>query len=353
LRGSALSLFDKLAIGRAMLAIARLPNPAPDDPQVSFLDWLHQHGQTRGAIERFWKVVLVSALNEDLDRISVRYAVQVFRESFLNSAVAGRMGVPTVPLTQLYSAAGDYIRERGGEVVLRSSVAAVTPQGEYVALGIDGNTNFARFDYVVLAVASTVIEKLLPDDDVAQGLREQVVHLDTSPITGIHLWFDRDITDLDHAVLLDRTIQWLFYKSRFQPQRAESQGSYLELVVSSSKSLVDKTRQQILDLALSELREFFPAANQAQLLKATVIKELHATFSVKPGVDRYRPATQTGWPRVFFAGDWTQTGWPATMEGAVRSGYLAAEALTRAAASGDPQTFVAPDLAAAGLMRFR
>ena len=127
-------------------------------------------------------------------------------------------------------------------------------------------------------------------------------------------------------------------------------GSYIELVVSSSKSLIDRSRGDIVDLALREVREFFPAAREANLLKSTVIKELHATYSPRPGIDAYRPLPATAWPRVFLAGDFTATGWPATMEGAVRSGYLAAEALARAAGIKNAH-FLSPDLPASGFMR--
>jgi zeta-carotene desaturase len=122
-------------------------------------------------------------------------------------------------------------------------------------------------------------------------------------------------------------------------------------VVSSSKSLIDKSRAEIVDLALAEVREFFPAARAANLVKSTVIKELHATYSPRPGIDAHRPSPITAWPRVFLAGDWTATGWPATMEGAVRSGYLAAEGLLRAAGLKSPR-LVSPDLPPTGLMRF-
>jgi zeta-carotene desaturase len=123
----------------------------------------------------------------------------------------------------------------------------------------------------------------------------------------------------------------------------------VELVVSSSKTLLEKSRGEILELALRELKEFFPTAAQAQVQKATVIKEVHATYSALPRSDDYRPRTATVWPRVFLAGDWTLSGWPATMEGAVRSGYLAAEAVSRAA--GGNTRFLVPDLPARGLMR--
>ncbi len=182
----------------------------------------------------------------------------------------------------------------------------------------------------------------------------------------MHLGFDRKITDLPHAVLLDRTIQWMFHKSELLASRgkhpagaalSDSQSaadapraSYIELVISASKSLLNKSRQEIIDLALIEVREFFPAARDASLVKATVIKEVNATFSPTPGIDQHRPTQSTPWPRIVLAGDWTATGWPATMEGAVRSGYLAAEAVTKTA--GRKQTFLRPDLAAKGLARF-
>jgi zeta-carotene desaturase len=185
-------------------------------------------------------------------------------------------------------------------------------------------------------------------------------------------------------VLLDRTIQWMFHKSEllnrdsttsaipnasFQllSSRAEQEHSlanasaqsrdllspavpsYVELVISASKSLRDKPRQEIIDLALKELREFFPAARDANLIKSTVIKEVNATFSPVPGIDRYRPASQTAWPRIFLAGDWTATAWPATMESAVRSGCIAAELITKNAGAG--KRFLVPDLPPTGLMR--
>jgi len=153
-------------------------------------------------------------------------------------------------------------------------------------------------------------------------------------------------------VLLERTIQWMFQKSKILNTRRDcaEKGSYLELVVSSSKTLVERSRNEIIDLAMRELVEFFPAAREAKLTKATVIKEVHATFSPSPGSDAHRPSHTSPWPRLFLAGDWTSTGWPSTMEGAVRSGYGAAEAM--AAASGTSGKFLAPDLAAKGLMRW-
>jgi squalene-associated FAD-dependent desaturase len=353
LRFPFLNAKDKFVISRAIAALTLTSQP---DTGHSFLDWCHRHRQTNNAIERFWKPILVSALSEDLDLISISYAAQVVRES-MKSPAARHMGVPSIPLTDLYDKAGDYIRARGGEIRFRTSLETFSPEPSRVQIQVVEEKQ--SFDYLVLALPFDVLDRVLPQSPEAAPLHEKLSHFESSPITGIHLWFDRQISDLDHAVLLDRTIQWMFHKSRLlaprtgsaKTDKTESTGSYIELVVSASKSLIDKSRSDIVDLALKEVREFFPAARSANLVKSTVIKEVHATYSPRPGIDAYRPEQSTAWPRVFLAGDWTSTGWPATMEGAVRSGYLAAEALTRTAGLSD-KTFLAPDLAATGLMKF-
>src|SRR5579862_4575202 len=397
-----LSAADKLSIARALVPLTLTAQP---DTGQSFQHWLDEHGQTKQAIDRFWHPILISALSEELDLISISAAAQVVRES-MKSPAARQMGVPTVPLTDLYNAAGDYIRARGGQLRFRQPLESFTADPQKVTLQFrnqeknnsdegkagaprlslrtsqgqggefdvesvsesvsDFDVNFdvdsdSDFDFLILALPFDALEKVLPETPESAPIREQLSHFETAPITGIHLWFDRQISDLDHAVLLDRTIQWMFHKSRLQPMRAAPQaaegrrnsdaaGSYIELVVSSSKSLIDKSRSEIVDLALAEVREFFPAARAANLVKSTVIKELHATYSPRPGIDAHRPAATTAWPRVFLAGDWTATGWPATMEGAVRSGYQAAEALAKAAGTKDLH-FLSPDLPAKGFMR--
>ncbi|MGO8984581.1 MAG: hydroxysqualene dehydroxylase HpnE [Terriglobales bacterium] len=358
LRADCLNFRDKMAISRAMVALA--PG-LPADHGESFLAWLQRHGQTKQAIERFWKTILVSALNEDLDRVSVPYAAQVVRESFLKSAAAGRMGIPTVPLTELYSTAGDYIRARGGEVQFRAGVESFRTESSGVSVTTSGAER--KFDYLVLAVPFDALSRMLPDTTSSAPLAAALEQFSTSPITGIHLWFDRQISELDHAVLLDRTMQWMFHKSRLidarkareqntrnHEARDDGGGSYIELVVSCSRSLIEKSKSEIVELAVKETQEFFPGARDAKLLKSTVIKEVNATYSPRPGIDQYRPKPETEWPHVFLAGDWTATGWPATMEGAVRSGYLAADAVARVAGAGSV-TLIVPDLPASGLMK--
>jgi uncharacterized protein with NAD-binding domain and iron-sulfur cluster len=184
-------------------------------------------------------------------------------------------------------------------------------------------------DYYVSAVPFDRAAALLPDD---AGIDFSAFF--HSPITGIHLWFDRPITRLPHATLLDRTIQWMYNRG---------EGRYVQLVVSASRSLTPMPREQVIALALRELAEFFPAAKEARLERSHVVKEVHATFSATMGLEAKRPVTRCRYPNLFLAGDWTRSGWPSTMEGAVRSGYMAAEAISQEA--GVRARFLLPDIA--------
>jgi uncharacterized protein with NAD-binding domain and iron-sulfur cluster len=157
--------------------------------------------------------------------------------------------------------------------------------------------------------------------------------MEHSPITGVHLWFDRTVTDLPHATLLDSPLQWVFNKGG---------GRQLQVVVSASRDMTSMSRGEVLELAVRELADFFPEVRNAQLLRGRVVKEMRATFSAVPGLSARRPSPETQKSNVFVAGDWTDTGWPSTMEGAVRSGYAAAEAVSCAA--GRPLRFRVPEI---------
>ena len=351
LKAHAFSTADKMAIARGMMAFVR---GIPEESERTFAEWLKSSGQTEGAIRRFWRPALISALNEDADRISLRYAGMVIREMFLRSPEAGRMGAPTIPLSELYGHAHAYIRERGGEVHLQQNVNALcwdqTNANWKLTAGPEGQTHAS--DGLILALSFEAMAKMLPKMPQVQGVEALAASLskfEHSPITSVHLWFDREITDLDHAALMDSKIDWMYHTSRLQPQRDRSKGSYMELVISASRSLIDQSREEIVSMAMSELARYFPIVGEAVLLKAAVVKEVRATYSIRPMLEQFRPAAESPWPNATLAGDWTATGWPATMEGAARSGNLAAEAISRA--NGEAEKFVVADLPSSGLMR--
>jgi zeta-carotene desaturase len=353
-----LSLKDKLSIARALAAIlfaGGQPKDAyPPAQPVSMLAWLQRHKQTPRAIDRFWRVVLVSALDEELDRTDARFGIDVFWKAFLKNGTGYRMGVPSVPLAELYDGCRIAIEKKGGEVILRSPVRSLCfKDGALAAVEFDGGREESA-DAFVLAIPPDKLNELLPAEiRTADPALAQLEKFKVSPITGVHFWFDREVTNEPFITLLDTQTQWIFNKTALygmqEVSRQKLGGQYLQLVISASYELLKKSREEIIELCLKEVRQALPAARDAKLVKATVIKEAAATFSPEPGIDQWRPGQETTTNGLVLAGDWTATGWPATMEGAVRSGYLAAEAVLRSA--GSAQQFLQPDLPASGLSR--
>jgi uncharacterized protein with NAD-binding domain and iron-sulfur cluster len=205
-------------------------------------------------------------------------------------------------------------------------------------------------DYYVAAVPQDILPDFLPAEIVGrEPAFSNLQNLRTSPITGVHLWFDRAVMTEPFLTLLDSTTQWVFNKTQLYGSGAENGGQYLQLVISASYRLTSRSRQEIIAMCLEELRGVLPATREATLVKGTVVKEMSATFSPAPGSDQWRPTQRTAYTGLFIAGDWTSTGWPSTMEGAVRSGFLAAEAILSDA--GTPLKLLQPDLRAEGLAR--
>jgi zeta-carotene desaturase len=349
LAAHAFTFADKIALGRAFGALLR---PVPKDSTESLGAWLKRNGQTEGALNRFWRLVIASALNADIDSIALPYAAKVIRELFMNSAFAGSMGMSSVPLSELYASAQEFLEQRGSKVCFNTNVESAAWNEATRQWTLTTRTGTITSDLLVLALPFEATAKLLshmPSTDGVAALARQLERHEHWPICSVHLWFDREITTLDHAVLLDREIHWMYNKSRLQPRRKGS-GSYLELVVSASRTFAALPREQAIAQSVTELAEFFPLVKEAKLEKAALIKEMRATFGVPPGIDSARPPAASPWPNCFLAGDWTATGWPSTMESAARSGHLAAEAIC--ASLGQPRTILDPDLKPQGLMRF-
>jgi squalene-associated FAD-dependent desaturase len=351
LRAGYLRVADKLRVARGL---ACLRTARDDRPGESFADWLLRHGQTVRTINLFWATVLVSALNERVEQMDVDHARKVFLDGFLRNRRGFRMEVPLVPLGELYGTRLEsWLDSKGVAVRLTTGVRAVEPDGEGGVRGValrSGESIAA--DFVVLAVPFDRVRDLVPAEVAARipGLA-RVEALRAAPITGVHLWFDRPVCALEHAVTVGRLIQWVFNHTALQGRRAtDGGGQYLQLVISASYDLLALDKTAIRDAVLAELAEIWPEARAARLVRWWVVTEHGATFAVRPGVDAHRPHQRTPVEGLFLAGDWTATGWPATMEGAVRSGYHAAEGILEDL--GRPARLVQPELGTGPLARW-
>jgi squalene-associated FAD-dependent desaturase len=335
LRAHYLSLAEKMRIAYGLVRLRR----EPDEADPPFRDWLAAHGQTQRIVDRFWGLVLVSALNESPDRIGLRYARKVFVDGFLRHRRGFEVEIPCVPLGRLYGEEMQaWLQAHGVRLVLSRGVRSLQLAGERVeAASLRSEAESPQADWYISAVPFDRLLDLLPEDVSAHPYFAKLRRLETSPITSVHLWYSRPVLELPHVVLIDCVGQWVFNRGESIPGE-----HYLQVVVSAARKFRGLGHEEVQNRIVAELAQLFPAAAPDVLLRARVVTEHAATFSAVPGVDQWRPDQVSPIGNLLVAGDWTATGWPATMEGAVRSGYLAAEKLLERV--GRPERLIQPDL---------
>jgi zeta-carotene desaturase len=325
LRFNLLTLSEKIAASGAMIAMmemGRCGRAAWADR--SFGEWLDEQNQPASLLAKLYDPVLVGSLNEECRRAGAAYAIQVFQDALLMNHMGFPLGVPACTLGQLYK------RSPCRDVRLGVRVAGLT-MSDGVVSGVDLiNGGHVAADSVVLATNHHAVQRWLPE-----GMLPGLAQLESVPILGVHLWFDRPVLPTSHVAFIEGPLQWLFRKNEA--------GTAVHGVISAAREWVDVTKQECLRQFEAQVRSMLPAAKNAVLERGVVVIEKRATFSPTPGIDRLRPSQQTPIRTLFLAGDYTQTGWPATMEGAVRSGYLAAEAVCQRYKIPCAQ-FIRPDL---------
>ena len=345
-RLSYLSWGDRWHLSRGLRALAGTPSERLEG--LPFDRWLADQHQPPRVIELFWHVVLVSALSETVDRLDAAHARKVFVDAFLTHRAGWEVWLPTVPLERLYG--GEllgWLAGHGVAVRLNAGVRTLARGQEGVQVTLrDGTT--CRASRVVLAVPSHLVPDLAPELAPRWSAVEGPGQIETAPISSVHLWYDREITPDRHVTFVGQTSQWLFNRERIQgrpvgPEESaagggeerSSSGWYGQVVISASHHAAARPAQETIDTVAGELARLLPGARSARLLRARMVTEHRAVIAVLPGADRHRPGVRTDVPGLYLAGDWVRTGWPSTMEGAVRSGWLAAEAVLEDAGTGE------------------
>ena len=310
------SWWERARLGLGMLRLARTRGPALDDTAAA---WLERIGQPERVVRLFWQPVLESALGESIDLVSVSAARKVAVDGFLAHPKAADLHVPVEPLGVLFGERLlDWLRETGVRIETGTPVQGIErDEDEVRGVGIPGGV--VACDGVIIAVPWRAAARLVPE-----LIPQAEERLAASPITAVHLWFDRQVIDLPHAVLVGRVSQWVF---RSEAAEGAPGAGYCQVVISASRGLLGGDRDRLVATVVDELREVFPAARTATLLGSRVVTDPTAVLSVRPGVDAVRPGAATRIRNLTLAGDWTATGWPSTMEGAVRSGRIAAATL--------------------------
>ena len=326
-----------------MLTVAnKLINTSPEKEleldRFTVEEWLTKLGQSDISRKYFWDVITIGALNNYPKNVSALMLFRVLRAAFLGDSKNASLLIPKVGLSELFvNPAVQFIKTHGGEVrtdigvksiiLERTNVRSVrTSEGEELQAK-SFISAIPWYSFEEIQSASHFKSKLecdrkviLSDSPVRSGFK-------SSPIISIHLWLDREITDLDFAALLETRIQWLFNKSKLLNEKREGTviRQYLSLVISGAEEFVSLNKKQLVEIAMEDLRRVLPQARDVKVIHSLVIKEKRATFLPSPGLEALRPNARTKFDNLFLAGDWTATGYPATIEGAVMSGKKAAE----------------------------
>jgi squalene-associated FAD-dependent desaturase len=338
-RVSALGMATPIKLARRELRPGAKRKAASEGETVDA--WLIRNGQTARIREMLWTPLALAALNQQPDQASAPTFARVLGMMFGDDPRAAAIVLPTRPLHMMYAEpARRYIESLGGTVRM-AATAKLSLNGESrIIVAADGE----RWSppHVIAAVPWFSLEELFetvpaPLADVVNRAKR----MGSSPIVTVNLWFNRRIIDEPFIGLPGRTMQWVFDKRSASGRREESESgsaaagkavfgddaSHLSLVSSGAERVVARTNEELIQMAHQELCEAMPDVRTATLLRATVVREPRATFSLAAGQPA-RPKTETGVRGLYLAGDWIDTGLPGTIESAVRSGHAAADLAT-------------------------
>lgn len=289
-------------------------------------EWLHSSRQTQNAIDRFWRYLIVSVMNEEPEKVNCKHAFLFFKEAFFKSKQSSGLGIATVPLSNLYNSLEKNIKAANGNIILNAAIDRIElPNHKIKSIYLHNNQRIDP-DILISALPMHSLAKLIPSILPPRCVPEHV------PILGIHLWFNKPFFPYEFIALTDSPIHWIFNK-RLNYNEDNTSIEYLHILVSAAREWHKLPSKTIIELALKELKYYFPESSNSRLINAITTKERNATFPPTPVFEMMRPESKTSISNLFLAGDWINTGWPSTMESAVRSGNIAAKAVLNAFSS--------------------
>lgn len=333
LRYGHISLLGRLRLlyGMARIRFARRRPGGPFEDET-FDSWLRRHGQSDETISRFWNLIVLPGLNDDIKDVSADAGLMLFQTALLGAPSKAAIGYPVVGLSRLAGdSAASSITGNGGEVRTASDVVRIlTEAGRAIGVSLSSGEVIPA-DAVVVAVPPSELLGLLQPEIRTDEFFAPAASVETAPIVGVHIWYDRPVLEDRFVAVLDSPLQWVFNVTRMHEKETErdGRGQHIAISLSGAWQWKDMSKAELKEVFVTEMARVFPAAATASVTRFITVKMLEATFRVIPGAERNRLPQVTPVPGLFLAGDWTRTGWPSTMESAVRSGNLAAEAVAK------------------------
>jgi squalene-associated FAD-dependent desaturase len=332
LRWRALGVADRLSAARMRRVIADARRIGPEalaarvTPEQTVEDWLREYGQSERLCQWLWRPLALAALNQSSREAAAAPFVRVLGELFGPRVEDSAVGLPRVPLDELYAEpARRFIEARGGRILTRSP-GRVSTIGADGAITVTMGGERIEAAAVISAVPWFAFDRLwdgaLPRQ--LDAIAASAAAMRSSPIVTVNFWFDGPVVSAAFIGLVDGPMNWVFDKSAIVGERA----NHLSVVASGADELAQLDNNAITALACAQLGRALPRSRERQLLRSVVVREHRATFSLAPGQPA-RPHTETPLPDFYLAGDWTDTGLPGTIEGAVKSGHAAADAVLK------------------------
>lgn len=303
---------------------ARRQGPAPG---LTFADWLAEAGVPHAAIQYLWEPLILASLNATPAEVSAESALMVIADGLAGGRESASVGIPRQPLFRLLEPLPRVLGARG-LVRCNSAVRSVTSHGtQAVGVTLEGDEHVAC-DAVLIATAHRDVGRLLPAEWAHLPYFARISRLAVRAIVNVHLWYDAPVLPKPMVGVVRSPLQWLFDLTTLHDE-ATHRGHHVAVSLSGADELMKRPAGELARSTATDMARTFPAAARARLIDTAVRKMGHATFSCAPGDETLRPGNLTPVRRLFLAGDYTATGWPSTMESAVISGRLAAEAIAR------------------------
>ncbi len=318
-----MSLLGKIRTLYGLLAMRFTGDSSEEASSETFKQWLKKRGQTEETIRLFWDLLTLAALNDHVEDASAQAGIMLFQTAVLGPPSNAAIGFSKVGLSELVQdAACNFICDRGGEVLTDVKVKKVNLSGSLPYLETTrGNNVYASC--IISAVPAWCLTDILPEKLAVSDFFKRVSTLEAGPIVAVHIWYSRPITSLPFMASLSGEGQWIF---NVDALHGKEDGRHILISISGAQKWKEASKAEISDFFVKELQKLFPESSGSEVIRTLVIKTPQATFRWIPGSNQGRLPQKTPVEGLFLAGDWTSTGWPATMEGAARSGNLAAEA---------------------------
>jgi len=285
------------------------------------LDFLKKYNQSDFVVKLFWEPIILATLNNIPENAPASLLIVVLKKAFLSNSFNSKMIIPTKGLSELIFPFSEKI-EKYGNLLTNTKLSRLFFENQKVTCIL---TNKEQKIYSKVYISCVQGNELIKHYALENSkLYQSINSFEYSPIISVYLWFDGGEFGFEFAAFIDSNFHWIFNRRKIFKSDNKEYPTFITLVISAANEMMNKTNNQIIEIAVKEIIERFPKMKNHNLQHARIIKEKLATLKITPEIERLRPSNLTEYDNLLIAGDWTNTGLPATIESASISGKTAA-----------------------------